>query len=145
MRCGRVRVGMRRGRLHRSCVSLCFFFKQKTAYEITYGDWSSDVCSSDHFKKRQHMKPYHLFFALPLLTVISCGPSAEEKAKQERQNSIVSNNIANGYISSSAAVENRKDTTHKFIRTAELKFKVNSVIKSTLSIENIVTKSNGFV
>src|ERR1051325_4605180 len=23
------------------------FFKQKTAYEITYGDWSSDVCSSD--------------------------------------------------------------------------------------------------
>src|SRR5213079_3524165 len=24
-----------------------FFFKQKTAYEITTGDWSSDVCSSD--------------------------------------------------------------------------------------------------
>ena len=23
------------------------FFKQKTAYAITYGDWSSDVCSSD--------------------------------------------------------------------------------------------------
>src|ERR1051325_8550382 len=23
------------------------FFKQKTAYEITYGDWSSDMCSSD--------------------------------------------------------------------------------------------------
>src|ERR1051325_11976373 len=26
------------------------FFKQKTAYEITYGDWSSDVCSSDLFE-----------------------------------------------------------------------------------------------
>src|SRR5213079_3535304 len=26
---------------------LFFFFKQKTAYEITTGDWSSDVCSSD--------------------------------------------------------------------------------------------------
>ena len=27
---------------------LCFFFfKQKTAYEIGTGDWSSDVCSSD--------------------------------------------------------------------------------------------------
>src|SRR6187401_2346171 len=26
---------------------LFFFFKQKTAYEITYGDWSSDVCTSD--------------------------------------------------------------------------------------------------
>eukprot|EP01046_Picozoa_sp_COSAG06_P113696 COSAG06_NODE_60450_length_271_cov_0.302326_1_plen_62_part_01 len=23
------------------------FFKQKTAYEIMSGDWSSDVCSSD--------------------------------------------------------------------------------------------------
>src|SRR5213595_861263 len=30
------------------CVSFFFFFfKQKTAYEITEGDWSSDVCSSD--------------------------------------------------------------------------------------------------
>ncbi len=26
---------------------LFFFFKQKTAYEIAHGDWSSDVCSSD--------------------------------------------------------------------------------------------------
>ena len=26
-----------------------FFFKQKTAYEIGTGDWSSDVCSSDLF------------------------------------------------------------------------------------------------
>eukprot|EP01043_Picozoa_sp_COSAG02_P130247 COSAG02_NODE_67899_length_252_cov_0.490196_1_plen_39_part_01 len=24
-----------------------FFFKQKTAYEISECDWSSDVCSSD--------------------------------------------------------------------------------------------------
>ena len=35
-----------------------FFFKQKTAYEIGTGDWSSDVCSSDlsertELKKRQ--------------------------------------------------------------------------------------------
>src|SRR3546814_2081539 len=34
----------------------CFFFKQKTAYEMRISDWSSDVCSSDltlyvvHFK-----------------------------------------------------------------------------------------------
>src|SRR5213082_1654875 len=27
--------------------NLFFFFKQKTAYEIVSGDWSSDVCSSD--------------------------------------------------------------------------------------------------
>ena len=29
------------------CVCVFFFFKQKTAYEIGTGDWSSDVCSSD--------------------------------------------------------------------------------------------------
>jgi len=28
-----------------------FFFKQKTAYEIRSGDWSSDVCSSDLFDR----------------------------------------------------------------------------------------------
>ena len=36
-----------------------FFFKQKTAYEIGTGDWSSDVCSSDldhveHIARAQH-------------------------------------------------------------------------------------------
>src|SRR3546814_6457150 len=30
-------------------VVLWFFFKQKTAYEMRIGDWSSDVCSSDLF------------------------------------------------------------------------------------------------
>src|SRR3546814_390694 len=28
-------------------VKNCFFFKQKTAYEMRISDWSSDVCSSD--------------------------------------------------------------------------------------------------
>ena len=34
-------------RKERDKVSGIFFFKQKTAYEIGTGDWSSDVCSSD--------------------------------------------------------------------------------------------------
>src|SRR3546814_1400203 len=29
------------------CFIVCFFFKQKTAYEMRISDWSSDVCSSD--------------------------------------------------------------------------------------------------
>src|SRR3546814_1239772 len=29
------------------CLFSCFFFKQKTAYEMRISDWSSDVCSSD--------------------------------------------------------------------------------------------------
>ncbi len=28
-------------------IAIIFFFKQKTAYEVIAGDWSSDVCSSD--------------------------------------------------------------------------------------------------
>src|SRR3546814_5319427 len=28
-------------------LSVIFFFKQKTAYEVLISDWSSDVCSSD--------------------------------------------------------------------------------------------------
>src|SRR3546814_13594070 len=28
-------------------IQVCFFFKQKTAYEMRISDWSSDVCSSD--------------------------------------------------------------------------------------------------
>src|SRR3546814_7053723 len=30
----------------------CFFFKQKTAYEMRISDWSSDVCSSDLLRRR---------------------------------------------------------------------------------------------
>src|SRR3546814_4614498 len=30
-----------------SVLSVVFFFKQKTAYEMRISDWSSDVCSSD--------------------------------------------------------------------------------------------------
>src|SRR3546814_3058419 len=30
-----------------TCIAICFFFKQKTAYDMRISDWSSDVCSSD--------------------------------------------------------------------------------------------------
>eukprot|EP01046_Picozoa_sp_COSAG06_P098857 COSAG06_NODE_44953_length_359_cov_0.369231_1_plen_63_part_01 len=33
--------------LYGGSLSNASFFKQKTAYEIMSGDWSSDVCSSD--------------------------------------------------------------------------------------------------
>lgn len=47
-------------------------------------------------------------------------------------------------ISSSAAVE-KKDSKQKFIRTADIKFKVKNVVKSTYAIENAVQKFGGFV
>ena len=47
-------------------------------------------------------------------------------------------------ISSNAAVE-KKESTRKFVRTADLKFKVKNVAQSTYAIENIVSKNGGFV
>jgi hypothetical protein len=47
-------------------------------------------------------------------------------------------------ISSSAAVE-KEGSTRKFIRTADLKFKVKNVTQSTYAIENITNKFDGFV
>jgi hypothetical protein len=47
-------------------------------------------------------------------------------------------------ISSSAAVE-KEGSDRKFIRTADLKFKVKNVTQSTYAIENITNKFDGFV
>jgi len=76
-----------------------------------------------------------------IISLFGCGPSAEEKMSHERMN----DSTSNAFISSTAAVENSKDTTHKFIRTADLKFKVKSVIKSTYNIEDITNQQGGFV
>src|SRR3546814_4465284 len=42
-------------------VSVFFFFKQKTAYEMRISDWSSDVCSSDLFGLAHVVPPRHPF------------------------------------------------------------------------------------
>lgn len=47
-------------------------------------------------------------------------------------------------VSSTAAVQ-PKNSTQKFIRTADIKFKVKNVVKSTYAIENAVAKFGGFV
>src|SRR3546814_9443015 len=41
------RVCFRQAVRDREIIVRCFFFKQKTAYEVRISDWSSDVCSSD--------------------------------------------------------------------------------------------------
>jgi hypothetical protein len=66
-------------------------------------------------------------------------PSAADTA------SVTQQTPASESISSSAAVETGKDTLRKFIRTAELKFKVKNVIKATYQIEDIAVRFGGFV
>jgi hypothetical protein len=67
-------------------------------------------------------------------------PSAGSKMKD-----IASDTVSNQFISSSAAVEDGKLEGRKFIRTAELKFKVESVVNATYEIENITRRFGGFV
>lgn len=81
------------------------------------------------------------FGLLLSVTLLCCGKASDadfENAAMEKEES-------NAFISSSAALENNKDSTRKFIRTAEMKFKVKSVIKSTYIIEELTNRQNGFV
>ncbi len=48
-------------------------------------------------------------------------------------------------MSSSAARINPQDSIHKFIRTADLKFKTKDVVKTTYQIEDIVAGVGGYV
>ena len=61
-------------------------------------------------------------------------PSASEKTKPD----------VGRAISSSAAIQG-SDTTHKFIRTADLRFRVKDVVKATIGIEDIVGAHKGWV
>src|SRR3546814_3873449 len=61
---------------------MCFFFKQKTAYEIRISDWSSDVCSSDliprpNKKGRIDMR----VLVSAAATIIACAATAQEAPK----------------------------------------------------------------
>jgi hypothetical protein len=79
--------------------------------------------------------------AITLIALLSsCAPKSADIAPATDSTA-----VAVDYISSSAAVENKKDSTHKFVRTADLKFKVKNVIKSTYNIEDIVKRQGGFV
>jgi len=66
------------------------------------------------------------------IALFSCSPKRAQETPAADSTAVM--------VSSSAAVENKKDSTHKFIRTAELKFKVKSVIKSTYNIEDITAR-----
>lgn len=88
------------------------------------------------------MKVTKLIFAIGLLGLLtSCG----NKASQEQTVSELADMKFDSVVSSSAAVDNPKDSTHKFIRTAELKFKVKNVVEATNRIEDITAKQGGFV
>ena len=93
-------------------------------------------------KKTNNMKTTKIILGLGL-SILLFGCSSRNEGQMEK--SAMADSTSNAFISSSAGVENGKDTTRRFIRTADLKFKVKSVIKSTYDIENITNRQGGFV
>jgi len=88
------------------------------------------------------MKAIRIILGLGIaINLFGCGPAANEKMNENAK----TESTPNAFVSSSAAVENKKDSTHQFIRTADLKFKVKSVIKATYAIEDITNRQGGFV
>ncbi|HSD14500.1 MAG TPA: DUF4349 domain-containing protein [Flavobacterium sp.] len=73
---------------------------------------------------------------------VSCKEKMEEKV--DYATSETTETDSSDVVSSSAAVE-KKDSDRKFIRTADIKFKVKNVAKSTYAIEDATTKFGGFV
>jgi Domain of unknown function (DUF4349) len=83
------------------------------------------------------MRNYILLTGI-LCTILSC-------QQQENKNTALEALVKKMPISSSAAVEKSTDPERKFIRTADVKFKVKNVINTTTDVENICTAQGGFV
>ena len=106
-----------------------------------------------------------LMLCLVLSLLVSCGPAQENKREKSMQKGTTTDQISDEMIvlegqqasdsiaqsspvealSSSAAVEKGSDTSRKFIRTAELRFRAKDVVKTTYKIEDIIKLNGGFV
>lgn len=80
----------------------------------------------------------------PAAQEIVVDEASPEPSVMKESNGAAAEKSPNSFISSSAAVDNG-DTLRKFIRTADLKFNVKNVIRSTYRIENITKQFGGYV
>lgn len=76
---------------------------------------------------------------------ISCKQAQSENASEAKHDkSVVTASDSTSVISSSAAVQ-PKNNNRKFVRSADIKFKVKNVAKSTSIVEDATNKFGGFV
>lgn len=100
----------------------------------------------NYSKKVNH--PTKSVYALVLIFTLaiglfSCGGSYESKLAAE--NTIAAADSIAGLMSSNAAVIGKADSSHTFIRTADIKFRVKNVKQSTFDIEDLVAKHGGYI
>lgn len=90
------------------------------------------------------MKLQKLFYVVLLsASIFSCKQNQNQEEAAVSETSELSEKEAKKASSSAAVVDPKSD--RKFIRTADLRFKVKNVAQSTYSIENTVAKFGGFV
>ncbi|MFY7739574.1 MAG: DUF4349 domain-containing protein [Flavobacterium sp.] len=90
-------------------------------------------------------KTTKLVWAVLLMgTVVACKQAENENATEAAYDQPSASADSTSVISSSAAVK-PKNSNRKFVRTADIKFKVKNVAKSTTIIEDATTKFGGFV
>jgi len=91
------------------------------------------------------MKIIHKSILIVFAIVFFGCSNSQNNRSESYESSSAADSVSNPIISSSAAIESGKDSTRQFIRSAELKFKVKSVVKSTYDIEDITLRNDGFV
>ena len=84
---------------------------------------------------------------LALGLVLSCKEYVEDDSMESNEvlYSIIDSEESNANAVSSSAAVVDKNSNRKFVRTADVKFKVKNVTKSTYAIEDATTKFGGFV
>lgn len=83
--------------------------------------------------------------------LFSCSPSAEEKSINgnynyaEAMEQAKADSLSTNMLNSSAVIAATKDSSHIFMRNADIKFSVKDVRKATYNIEHIIRKYDGFI
>ncbi len=88
------------------------------------------------------MKTFAKFGVSALFLIALLFSCKQSEALEESSSGLI---IQSTDVVSSSAAEEKKEEPRKFIRTADLKFKVKNVAKSTYAIETATTKFGGFV
>ncbi len=85
----------------------------------------------------------HIKFIIPV-AIIAIVSGCNSKYQSEDSKIAQADSSISAIVSSSATRQNENDP-RKFIRTADLRFKVDNVITATYTIEDVVNKNNGYV
>jgi hypothetical protein len=98
-----------------------------------------------NFKKVKRKNLNTSLVLVPVLSIFlfGCGANMEERFASE--NAKAEMDSVRSVATSNAAVVGKADSTHTFIRTADIKFKVKDVKQSTFDIEDLVAKHNGYI